>query len=176
MSLNAISQRGAIQRLLIAIAVILAPVCSNLPCCCKRAAASEASCCKKSETASCCQRKAQRTPKLSTPVATKRVAVQKNHLRILSNFRPANAASRRLLRNPSSLRLLAHLPNLTTAVLLPYFKASLLKHLHRFRSRQEKTHRSPRRANTTGRRRCCVCGGISQIRTLLRFILTQFCF
>jgi hypothetical protein len=60
-SQNAISQRGAIQRLLIAIAVVLAPVCSNLPCCCKRAAASEASCCKKSETtASCCQRKSQK--------------------------------------------------------------------------------------------------------------------
>jgi hypothetical protein len=57
-SQNAISQRGAVQRLLIAIAVVLAPVCSNLPCCCERAAASEASCCKKSETAaSCCQGK-----------------------------------------------------------------------------------------------------------------------
>jgi hypothetical protein len=60
-SQNAISQRGAIQRLLIAIAVVLAPVCSNLPCCCERAAASEASCCKKSETtASCCQKKSQK--------------------------------------------------------------------------------------------------------------------
>ncbi len=57
-SLNAISQRGALQRLLLAIAVVLAPVCSNLPCCCKRAAASEVGCCKKSETtASCCQKK-----------------------------------------------------------------------------------------------------------------------
>ena len=64
-SLNAISQRGAIQRLLIAIAVVLAPVCSNLPCCCKRAAASEASCCKKSETtASCCQTKSQKDSKV----------------------------------------------------------------------------------------------------------------
>ncbi len=63
-SLNAISQRGAIQRLLIAIAVVLAPVCSNLPCCCKRAAASETSCCQKSETtASCCQRKSQKASK-----------------------------------------------------------------------------------------------------------------
>ena len=63
-SLTAISQRGAIQRLLIAIAVVLVPVCSNLPCCCKRAAASEASCCKKSETtASCCQRKSQKDSK-----------------------------------------------------------------------------------------------------------------
>ena len=54
-SQNAISQRGALQRLLIAIAVVLAPVCSNLPCCCQRAAASETSCCKKSETTtSCC--------------------------------------------------------------------------------------------------------------------------
>lgn len=53
-----ITQRGALQRLLIAIAVVLAPVCSSLPCCCARAAASEASCCKKSETtASCCQSK-----------------------------------------------------------------------------------------------------------------------
>lgn len=61
MSQNAISQGGAIQRLLIAIAVVLAPVCSNLPCCCQRAAASEASCCKKSETtASCCQRKSEK--------------------------------------------------------------------------------------------------------------------
>jgi hypothetical protein len=60
-SQNAISQRGAIQRLLIAIAVVLAPVCSNLPCCCARAAASETSCCKKSETASlCCQGKSQK--------------------------------------------------------------------------------------------------------------------
>ena len=60
-SLNAISQRGAIQRLLIAIAVVLAPVCSNLPCCYQRAAASEASCCKKSETtSSCCQGKSQK--------------------------------------------------------------------------------------------------------------------
>ena len=60
-SLNAISQRGAIQRLLIAIAVVLAPVCSNLPCCCARAAASEASCCKKSEaTSSCCQGQSQK--------------------------------------------------------------------------------------------------------------------
>lgn len=64
---NAISQRGAIQRLLIAIAVVLAPVCSNLPCCCKRAAASEASCCKKSETtASCCQRKSQKDSKAAS--------------------------------------------------------------------------------------------------------------
>lgn len=61
MSHHAISQRGAIQRLLIAIAVVLAPVCSNLPCCCERAAASEASCCKKSETVSaCCQSKSQK--------------------------------------------------------------------------------------------------------------------
>ena len=61
MSQNAISQRGAIQRLLIAIAVVLGPVCSNLPCCCQRAAASEASCCQKSETtASCCQGKSQK--------------------------------------------------------------------------------------------------------------------
>lgn len=57
-SQNAISQRGAVQRLLIAIVVVLAPVCSNLPCCCQRTAASEASCCKKSETtSSCCQGK-----------------------------------------------------------------------------------------------------------------------
>ena len=67
MSQNAISQRGAIQRLLIAIAVVLAPVCSNLPCCCKRAAASEASCCTKSETtASCCQRKSQKDSKAAS--------------------------------------------------------------------------------------------------------------
>jgi len=60
-SINAISQRGIIQRLLIAIAVVLAPVCSNLPCCCERAAASEATCCKKSETtSSCCQGKSQK--------------------------------------------------------------------------------------------------------------------
>jgi len=66
-SQNAISQRGAIQRLLIAIAVVLAPVCSNLPCCCKRAAASEASCCTKSETtASCCQRKSQKDSKAAS--------------------------------------------------------------------------------------------------------------
>ena len=64
MSQNAISQRGAIQRLLIAIAVVLAPVCSNLPCCCERAAASEESCCKKSETiSSCCQGKSQKHAK-----------------------------------------------------------------------------------------------------------------
>ena len=67
MSQNAISHRGAIQRLLIAIAVVLAPVCSNLPCCCKRAAASEASCCTKSETtASCCQRKSQKDSKAAS--------------------------------------------------------------------------------------------------------------
>ena len=67
-SLTAISQRGAIQRLLLAIAVVLVPVCSNLPCCCKRAAASEASCCKKSETtASCCQSK---SPKASKAVSS----------------------------------------------------------------------------------------------------------
>lgn len=60
-SQKAISQRGALQRLLIAIAVVLAPICSNLPCCCARAAASEASCCKKSETtSSCCQGKSQK--------------------------------------------------------------------------------------------------------------------
>lgn len=54
-------QRVAVQRLLIAIAVVLAPVCSNLPCCCKRAAASEASSCKKPETTtSCCQRRSQK--------------------------------------------------------------------------------------------------------------------
>jgi hypothetical protein len=59
-SQKVITQRGSIQRLLIAIAVALAPVCSNLPCCCQRAAASEASCCKKSETtASCCQKRSQ---------------------------------------------------------------------------------------------------------------------
>lgn len=56
---NAISQQGAVRRLLIAVAVVLAPVCSNLPCCCDRAAAAEASCCKKSETTSCCQGKSQ---------------------------------------------------------------------------------------------------------------------
>ena len=55
------TQRGALQRLLIAIAVVLAPICSNLPCCCERAAASEASCCKKNETtSSCCQGKSQK--------------------------------------------------------------------------------------------------------------------
>jgi len=60
-SQKAFTQRGALQRLLIAIAVALAPVCSNLPCCCERAAASEASCCKKSEaTSSCCQGKSQK--------------------------------------------------------------------------------------------------------------------
>ena len=61
MSQKVITQRGALQRLLIAIAVVLAPVCSNLPCCCKRATASETSCCKKSETtSSCCQGKSQK--------------------------------------------------------------------------------------------------------------------
>ena len=60
-SQKVITQRGALQRLLIAIAVVLAPVCSNLPCCCQRATASEASCCKKSETtSSCCQGKSQK--------------------------------------------------------------------------------------------------------------------
>ena len=60
-SQKAFTQRGALQRLLIAIAVALAPVCSNLPCCCERAAASEVSCCKKSEaTSSCCQGKSQK--------------------------------------------------------------------------------------------------------------------
>jgi hypothetical protein len=60
-SQKVITQRGALQRLLIAIAVVLSPVCSNLPCCCQRAAASEASCCKKSETtSSCCQGKSQK--------------------------------------------------------------------------------------------------------------------
>ena len=58
MSQKVATQRGALQRLLIAIAVVLSPICSNLPCCCARAAASEASCCKKSEaTSSCCQGK-----------------------------------------------------------------------------------------------------------------------
>ena len=75
MSLNAISQRGAIQRLLIAIAVVLAPVCSNLPCCCKRAAASETSCCKKSETtASCCQRKSQQESKAVSSCCDKKTS------------------------------------------------------------------------------------------------------
>jgi len=74
-SLNAISQRGAIQRLLIAIAVVLAPVCSNLPCCCKRAAASETSCCKKSETtASCCQRKSQQESKAVSSCCDKKTS------------------------------------------------------------------------------------------------------
>lgn len=62
-----ITQRGALQRLLLAIAVVLAPVCSSLPCCCKRAAASETNCCKKSETTeSCCQRKSQKDSKAAS--------------------------------------------------------------------------------------------------------------
>lgn len=54
MARKTLFQRESIQRLLIAVAVVLAPLFANLPCCCKQVDASESSCCQKEKTTSCC--------------------------------------------------------------------------------------------------------------------------
>ena len=65
MAQKTLFQRESIPRLLIAVAVVLAPLFSNLPCCCKRADASESSCCQKEKTTSCCSGRSGKTGQAS---------------------------------------------------------------------------------------------------------------